>query len=225
MLSFLVDGGGGEKGLTASWVPSAYGETHRLVSVNQYEVPGWNQVYDMLLSLAEQIRLSGYRPDVVVGVIRGGLVPARVLTDLLEVPLLGTLQVEFYVGLGETSAAPVLRQGLALSVVGRRVLLVDDIADSGRSLELAKSYLLSQGAAELRVAVLYYKPGSVVKPEFYAQETRSWVVFPWETQETLREILQHKEADDAKLEIAKLIEAGFPKHLADRLLATMQEQC
>jgi hypoxanthine phosphoribosyltransferase len=91
-----------------------------LVSVNQYEVPNWNQVYDMLLSLMEQIEESGFRPEVVVGIIRGGVVPARVLVDLLEVPLLGAVQVEFYVGLGETSAAPVLRQGLALSVTGRR---------------------------------------------------------------------------------------------------------
>ncbi len=196
-----------------------------LVSVNQYEVPNWNQVYDMLLSLMEQIEESGVRPEVVVGIIRGGVVPARVLVDLLEVPLLGAVQVEFYVGLGETSAAPVLRQGLALSVTGRRVLLVDDLADSGRSLELAKDYLLSQGAAEMRIAVLYFKPGSIVRPEFYAKETRSWVIFPWETREVLCEIIRaHKERGEVNREIAKLIDAGFPQHIADRLLATMQEK-
>lgn len=195
-----------------------------MASINQYEVPSWNQVYDMLLSLMEQIRLSNYQPEVMVGVSRGGLVPARVLTDLLEVPQLGTLQVEFYVALGETSAAPLLKQHLALPVAGRRILLVDDITDSGRSIELAKGYLLSQGAAELRIAVLYYKPRSIVKPDYYTRETQSWVVFPWEARQTLREILQHKKAGETDLEIAKLLEAGFPKHLADRLLATIQEQ-
>jgi hypoxanthine phosphoribosyltransferase len=160
-----------------------------------------------------------------VGIIRGGLVPARVLSDLLEVPMVATIQVEFYVNIGKTAAEPVLKQGLAVPVAGKRVLLVDDIADSGKSLQLALNYLQGQGAAEIKSATLYYKRKSVIQPSFFEKETDCWVVFPWETRETLREILNsHKGKRDANHAVAKLVKSGLPQHLADTLLASMQEQ-
>jgi uncharacterized protein len=196
-----------------------------LVGFEGYEVPTWSQIYDMSLCLAQKIRISGYRPQVIVGIIRGGMVPARVLADLLEVPMVATIQVEFYVNIGKTAAEPVLKQGLVASVAGKRVLLVDDIADSGKSLQLALDYLQNQGAAEIRSATLYYKPKSVVEPSFFEKETECWVVFPWETHETLREILNsHKGKRDVNHAVAKLVKSGLPQHLADTLLASMQEE-
>ena len=56
----------------------------------EYEVPTWNQTYEMLLDQAEKIRKT-YQPDVIIGVARGGLVPARILTDLLEAPQVATI--------------------------------------------------------------------------------------------------------------------------------------
>lgn len=196
-----------------------------MVGVEGFEVPTWSQIFDMSLCLAQKIRVSGYRPHVIVGVIRGGMVPARVLADLLEVPMVATVQVEFYVNIGKTAAEPVLKQGLAASVAGKRVLVVDDIADSGKSLQLVLNYLQDQGAAEIKSATLYYKRKSVVEPSFFEKETECWVVFPWETRETLREILNsHKGKRDVNHAVAKLVKSGLPQHLADTLLASMQEQ-
>lgn len=196
-----------------------------MAGIDRYEVPTWSQIYDLTLSLAQKIRFSGYKPHVIVGIIRGGMVPARVLADLLEVPQVATIQVEFYVNIGKTAAEPVLKQGLASPVVEKRVLLVDDIADSGKSLQLALNYLQNQGAAEIKSATLYYKRKSVVEPSFFEKETESWVVFPWETRETLREIIRSfKGKRDAKSAVAKLVKSGLPQHLADTLLESMQEQ-
>jgi len=189
-----------------------------------YEVPMWSQIYDYLLALAQKIRCSSFRPDVVVAIGRGGLVPARVLVDLLEARQLATIQVEFYVGLGETKEQPALKQELALPVDGRKVLLVDDIADSGRSLQYAVNYLLGQGACEVKIATVYYKARSCVEPDFYEKKTDCWVVFPWEAKETLRKIVC-KQAGRRRQsqEVAKLVRSGLPEHLAMRLLKEIEE--
>jgi hypoxanthine phosphoribosyltransferase len=188
----------------------------------QYEIPAWSQIYDMLLCQAQKIQTAPYKPDIIVGVARGGLVPARILVDLLEIPQFASILVEFYVDIAQTKQEPVLKQALAIPVEGKKVLLVDDIADTGRSLKLAQTCLQTQGAAEVKTAVLYFKLQSIIKPDFYEKQTSRWVIFPWDTKETLRKILQ-KQTDkrQARQEIAKLVKAGLPKHLVDSLSKDM----
>ena len=189
----------------------------------EYEVPTWNQIYDMLIYQSEKIRQNGYQPDVIVGVARGGLVPARILTDLLEIPEIASLRVEFYVDIAQPSIEPILKQGLTASITGKKTLLVDDISDTGQSLKLAKNHLAEQGAKEVKIATLYSKKTTATKPDYLEKETDRWVVFPWEIKETLRKITQKQEGKRAvNQEIAKLIKAGLPKQLAERILKTMQ---
>ncbi|NLF88862.1 phosphoribosyltransferase [Candidatus Bathyarchaeota archaeon] len=189
-----------------------------------YEVPTWNQIYDYMLSLSQKIRLASFKPDVVVAISRGGLIPARILVDLLEARQLATIQIEFYIGLGETKEQPTLKQALALPVDGKKVLLVDDIADSGRSLQYAVNYLRGQGACEFKIATVYYKTQSIVEPDFYEKKTERWVVFPWEAKETLRKIVCRKAGRrQQSQEVAKLVRSGLPEHLALRLLNDMEE--
>jgi hypoxanthine phosphoribosyltransferase len=128
-------------------------------------------------------------------------------------------------GVGETRKAPVLTQGASVAVEGKKVLVVDDVADSGESLKLVKAHVLQQGATEARVATVYYKPWSGVKPDFYAQETRCWVVFPWELKETIKKIVEKgRDKDAVDVVIAKLVKAGLPKHLAKRFLKELTEE-
>jgi hypoxanthine phosphoribosyltransferase len=184
-----------------------------------YEVPTWSQIYDMLLCQAQKIQRHPYKPDMVVGIAKGGLVPARILTDLLETPELAVIQIEFYTGINQTLREPALKQPLTAQVTGKKVLLIDDIADSGRSLNLAKTHLHEQGALETKTAALYQKPQSATIPDFCEKQTSSWVVFPWETKETLRKIIQRQQGKRAlNQEVAKLVKAGLPKHLAEKLL-------
>lgn len=189
----------------------------------QYEVPAWNQIYDMLLSQAQKIQNSPFTPDIIVGISRGGLIPARIHADLLEIPELTTVQVQFYVDILQTKREPSLKQALTIQIRGKKVLLVDDIADTGRSLQFATNYLQSQAPLEIKTATLYHKPGSMTKPAFYEKETANWIIFPWDTKEMLRKILQKQRGKrQANQEIAKLIKSGLPKHLADKLLSSMK---
>jgi hypothetical protein len=191
----------------------------------KFEVPTWNQIYNMLLSQAEKIRQSGFKPDIVIGIARGGWIPARVLSDLLEIPNLATVRVEFYLGVAEAKKEPVLTQGVSVGVTGKKVLIVDDVADTGKSLKLAREHVLQQGAVEIRTATVYRKPWSIIKPDYYETETSLWVVFPWETKETIRKIVEkHGDKNAIDVETAKLVKAGLPKQLAERLLKEVFEE-
>lgn len=195
-----------------------------LASNIQYEIPTWNQIYDMLLNQAQKIQSAPYKPDVIVAIARGGLVSARILTDLLETPLFATIQVQFYVDIAQTKEEPTLKQASTLKANGKKVLLVDDIADTGKSLQFAKNYLQQQGAAQIKTATLYLKPQSITAPDFYEKQTTNWIIFPWDTKETIRKIIQKQSGKrQVNQEIAKLIKQGLPKHLANKLLASMQE--
>ena len=196
-----------------------------MTAETEFEAPTWNQIYEMLLKQGERIRKSGFKPDVIVGVSRGGWLPARVLSDLLENPNLANVKAEFYIGVGKTKRAPSLTQCVSVNVTGKRVLVVDEVSDSGGSLKLIRDHILEQGALEVRTATLYLKPQSVFKPDYFEKETSRWIVFPWETKETLRKIFERTRSRPVSLssELEKLTNAGVPKSLADRFLKECSE--
>ena len=188
----------------------------------EYEVPTWNQIYDMLLSQTQKIQNQNYKPDIIIAIAKGGLIPARTLTDLLETQELGYIHIEFYKDINRTRQEPTLKQNLTIQVLGKKTLLVDDIADTGRSLNLAKTYLQQQGACQIKTATLYKKPQSLTTPDFYEKQTASWVVFPWESKETLRKIIQRQHGKRRlNHEVAKIVKAGLTKQLAEKLLKDM----
>ncbi len=186
-----------------------------------FEIPTWSQLYELMLNQAQ--KLQHCELELIVGVARGGTIPARVLSDLLETPY-GSIQVKLYNDIAHAGAEPELKQPLNVSVVDKKVLLVDDIADSGRSLQFAADYLKSQGAITVKTASLYYKPTCANPPDFWEKETTNWVIFPWEYKETLREIVEQCPGKRMLGHgIAKLVKAGFPKQIAEKLLADMQQ--
>ncbi|GAB3798513.1 phosphoribosyltransferase [Humibacter antri] len=140
----------------------------------------WDGFGEATRDLARRILADGFVPEVVVAIARGGLLPAGAVAYGLGVKSCGALNVEFYTGIGEVLDAPtVLPPELDLEfLAGRRVLLVDDVADSGRTLALAVELLRDQGA-EVRSATIYTKPGSIAMPDYSWRETGLWIDFPW----------------------------------------------
>src|SRR5207245_10864338 len=92
----------------------------------KYVAPTWDEVYVMMIELARQIKGSGYSPQVIVGVSRGGWPPARVMSDLLENPNLANMKVEFYKNIGVTAQRPKITQHVTSEVIGKRALVVDE---------------------------------------------------------------------------------------------------
>ena len=191
----------------------------------EFEIPTWNQVYDMLLNLAEKIRKNGFKPDIIVGVSRGGWPPARVLSDLLDNPNLANVRAEFYLGVAETKGEPTLTQPASVVVAGKKVLIVDEVADTGKSLKLVREHIIKEGATEAKVATVYYKPWSIIMPDYYEKETSRWIVFPWEIKETIRKIVKkcREKRKSVEGETAKLVKAGISAELVKRFLKEILE--
>ena len=192
----------------------------------ELEVPSWEQIYDMLLEIAERIRKNGFRPDVIVGVSRGGWPPARVLSDLLENPQLANVKVEFYTAVAETKEEPVITQPVSVPVKDKLVLVVDDVADTGKSLALVKNHLAKLGARDIRIATLYYKPWSIVTPDYYERETSKWIIFPWERKEAVMNLVEkyRKQGKTVQEVREKLVEAGLDEKLAEKFVREALEK-
>lgn len=148
------------------------------------EVLAWSRFGDAARELAQQVVDSGWFPDVVVAVARGGLLPAGAVSYALGVKAMGTMNVEFYTGIAQTLTRPVFLPPLmdTATLIGKKVLVVDDVADSGRTLSLVMETLreLPGGApSEVRAAVLFVKPSSVEDPDYIWKRTNKWITFPW----------------------------------------------
>lgn len=170
------------------------------------EVLPWQRFGEAIRDLARTVHASGWMPDLVVAVARGGLVPAGSIAYALGVKAMGTMNVEFYTDIEETLPDPVVLPPLLDTSVlaGAKVLVVDDVADSGRTLQVVMN-LLQQGTAspehddaassarpsplrvahlpsEARSAVLYTKPRSIIEPDYTWRRTDRWISFPWSAQ-------------------------------------------
>ena len=130
--------------------------------------------------LARRIHTGGYRPDLILAIARGGLFPAGGLGYALDVKNLHVINVEFYTGVDERLPMPVVLPPVPqlVDLSGARVLIADDVADTGATLRLVKDFC-AQHVAEVRCAVIYEKPRSIVKCEYVWRRTDLWIDFPW----------------------------------------------
>jgi len=134
--------------------------------------------------LARQVADSGFEPDILLGIARGGLVPAGALAYALDCKNLFTISVEFYTGVDQRLDVPVMLPPFldARDLDAARVLVVDDVADTGRTLELVHEFCAGH-VAEARTAVLYQKPQSIITADYAWRQTDQWINFPWSSEE------------------------------------------
>jgi len=186
----------------------------------KFLIPDWNEIYEMCIKLADKIKESGFLPDLIVGIARGGWIPARILSDLLENSNVASVKVEFYVDVAKTSQSPKITQGISIPPTGKIVLAVDDVADTGKSLKAVIEYLYALGAKQVKTATLHYKPQSVVKPDFYIEETDAWIVYPHERFEFVKSMVKKlkregKTIDEIKFEMENI---GLPKLVVNKFV-------
>lgn len=162
----------------------------------------------MLLSLAQRIKKSGFSPEVIVGVSRGGWPPARIMSDLLENSHVANMRVEFYKDIGVRSKKPRITQPVTAEVTGKRVLVVDDVSDTGHSLKAVANHLRQKKANTVKVCTIYMKPHSIFRPDFFAKTTSKWIIFPWERLEAIRLIVKKLDSRRAKPSVVAEILKG-----------------
>jgi uncharacterized protein len=151
--------------------------------VTERETLTWELFGTAARELAIGIAESGYRPDIILSVARGGLFVAGALGYALAVKNLHVMNVEFYTGVGERLPLPVMLPPVpnVVDLSGAKVLVADDVADTGATLKLVRDFC-GEHVADVRCAVVYEKPHSEVHCEYVWRRTPLWINFPWSTE-------------------------------------------
>jgi hypoxanthine phosphoribosyltransferase len=152
----------------------------------------WSDYHKTIERLATQVYESGWRFNQIVCIARGGLRVGDVMSRIFKLPLAIIFTSSY------TGEAGMLRGNLTVSKhmsmttdgIGERVLLVDDLVDSGVTLDVVKRHIVEAFPAvkEIRTAVLWYKAVSAFKPDYYVRylEASPWIHQPFEEYDSLR---------------------------------------
>ncbi|GAB4344870.1 MAG: phosphoribosyltransferase [Desulfobulbaceae bacterium] len=185
------------------------------------ELVSWTQVQRLAHLVAMKVRGGAGRPGTIVAIGRGGWVPGRLLCDFLDVTDLRSIRIVHYTAGADKQPAARLAEGLAGDLDGADVLLVDDISDTGDTLELALSHLVERGAGSVRTAVLHHKRTSTLVPDFFGARILKWrwIIYPWAVVEDIGGFLARASiSPDDPDSAARFLRREYGLNISPRLL-------
>lgn len=194
------------------------------------EYVSWQRVYHLCAVLCQRIRTDGFRPDAIIGIARGGYIPARILADFFGVMNLAALKIEHYRGTRKSRQARVTHP-LPDAFAGRRVLLVDDVSDSGDTFEAAFRHIADYaGVGEMRTAVLHHKVTSSCVPDYFAHKVIAWrwIIYPWALAEDLTTLVGElgevpADVDDLAARLRETLGLRIPRTVLAGVLGCMPD--
>lgn len=152
----------------------------------------WEDIEKWAKKGSFKILEEGWKPDVIVGLARGGWIAARLYCDYLGVKDLISLKIEHWGITAAPDGKARLKYGSNYNLEGKKVLIVDDISDTGESLTLARNYVESQNPAEIKVATLLTIRGTKFKPTYFGEEIDwAWIIFPWNFVEDMINLVEN----------------------------------
>jgi hypoxanthine phosphoribosyltransferase len=168
------------------------------------EFVSWNKITHLSYLLANKIAVDKYRPDLVISIARGGYVPARLLCDYLDIYNLTSIRITHYLEGSIKIKAAKLSIPLKLDISGMNILLVDDVDDSGETLQLALEHIKRFNPAQIKVAVLHHKQISTITPDYYAQKIVKWrwITYPWAIVEDVQGFIKQLDPKPANVQTA-----------------------
>ena len=172
---------------------------------------------------------ESFQPDVIIGMSRGGLVPARIVADMNLIKDLFAVKTEHWGLTATVDGEAVMKYGLNVSVEGRNVLVVDDITDTGQSMKLAYDYAMTLKAKSVKTATMLHIAHSKFIPDFYGEEVSedkwTWFIFPWNIYEDLTNLIGKLKISDAgQSRIKELLISSYDLSVEDSLLKKVIDQ-
>ncbi len=190
---------------------------------NKFLVLSWNEFYWDIFDLGRRIEES-YKPDILIAIARGGWVVGRIISDLLEVNKVASIGVKYYRDIGVRDVKPEIVQPLSIDVKDQKILIVDDVADTGDTIELVRDYVSRGEPQEVKVAVVYVKPWCKAKIDYYVKKTDKWIVFPYEQMETISYLVKKmrlKGLEESEVYTA-IVDLGFDKLVVKKILGQLK---
>jgi hypoxanthine phosphoribosyltransferase len=169
------------------------------------ELISWSEVERLCQHLAGLIRESGYRPDLIIAIGRGGYVPARLMCDWLHIRGLTSIKIEHYLSGANRQEEAVIRYPLKADIRGLRVLVVDDVNDTGDTLKAATQHLQAFQPGEIRTAVMHHKVVTNFDADYSAGKIVKWrwLIYPWAVNEDVSAFLERLTPAPESLEDAQ----------------------
>jgi len=180
----------------------------------------WDEAYRLAKILARKIKSSGYKPDLVIGIARGGLVPARIVCDFLLQKDLAAIKVEHW-GIAATLGKAKIKFPLPVDISGKKILIVDDVADTGDTFSVIMDYIKEKNPSEVKTAVLHYKTCSTCAPDYWAekQDEWKWIIYPWAVYEDLTGFIGRVLTEPmSEKQIRKALESRFGINISGKEL-------
>lgn len=164
----------------------------------------WDAIQGLTTRLAQKIKGDGYNPDIAIAIARGGYVPARLICDQLNIYNLTSMRVAHYISGAQMNQDARISSPLNVDIKGLNVLVVDDVNDTGDTLQVTLDHVHSFNPAEVRVAVLHHKTVSSIEPDYYGEKVThwQWLIYPWAVIEDLRSFMDALETKPMSVEEA-----------------------
>lgn len=179
----------------------------------------WSEALEQCYRLASILLDSGLEFDTIVAISRGGLVPARIISDVLAVDELVVLRSRLW-GVGaRTRSEPEVSIHERLELSGKSVLVVDEVVDTGATMAKVVGLVRERGPRLVKTAVLHYKATSSFVPDFYVKKFDEWVwiYYPWSFSETLYSLAKKMGGDLAASAMEVIREIGATELYLDPL--------
>jgi len=199
-------------------------------------VVDWDYAYNLCRDVSERIKAAGFMPEVIIGVARGGWYLARVLCDFFMVKDLFSLKMEHWGVTATVTGAAELKFGLdseaQKKLKGKRVLIADDVTDTGDSIKFALEYVSAFEPLDVKTATMHHKTSSSFMPDFYGELMTEWrwIIYPWSVYEDMMELVEKMmEKRSVKADLEEIRSAMkdeydlyIPYHLLREVLANME---
>lgn len=180
-----------------------------------------NEVYSLTHKLATQIMNSSVPFDSVIAIARGGMLPARLICDFLNIHQLSSIQIKHYGSGAEELDEVEITDPLNINIDRKNVLLIDDVNDTGKTMTAAIEHIQSRNPQVLKTAVLHEKSHTIKNADFSVETLKKWkwLIYQWAvTEDVLKFLIKDEKLAESNEVIQSHLAEKYKLHADPELL-------